>query len=125
MYFNIFFSLVNILDNLKASQDGVEVVTIGRDKENGHSFSQFESLFTVIKESKIEGQKLKVGILQKDKNEGPMIEEWSSFFSNNSDEYDVIDAAPMISYLLASKDAQELVLLVNMNLFNFLLLEIN
>jgi nucleosome binding factor SPN SPT16 subunit len=66
-----------------------------------------------MKESAIEGKKLKVGILQKDKNEGPMIQEWSSFFSSNSDGYEVVDVAPMISSLLASKDAQELVIDAN------------
>lgn len=63
-----------------------------------------------MKESAIEGQKLKVGILQKDKNEGPMIQEWSSFFSTKSEDYEIVDVASMISSLLVLKDSQELVI---------------
>lgn len=108
--YDYFLLLVNIIDNIKASNDGIEVVTIGRDKEMGCSSLQFESLFTLMKDSEIEGQKLKVGILQKDKNQGPMIQEWSSFFAAKSEDCEVVDVTPMISSLLASKDAQELVI---------------
>lgn len=101
---------MHILDSLKASHDGLQVVTIGREKETGRSSTQFESLFSLMKESGIDGQKLKIGILQKDKNEGPMIQEWSSFFASKSGEYETVDVAAMISTLLASKDTQELVI---------------
>lgn len=58
-----------------------------------------------------DSEKLKVGILQKDKNEGPMIEEWSTFFSKHSDEYETIDCASLVSSILALKDSQELKLI--------------
>ena len=86
------------------------MVTIGRDKEPKRSSSQFESFFSMLKDSTPDGQRLKVGILQKDKNEGPMIEEWASFFSTKVDDYDTLDVASSISSLLAVKDSQELVL---------------
>lgn len=60
-------------------------------------------------DSTSDGQRLKIGILQKDKNEGPMIEEWTSFFSAKSGEYDVSDITSSISALLSIKDSQELV----------------
>ena len=63
-----------------------------------------------MKESIPEGQRLKVGTLQKDKNEGPMIEEWASYFSTKGEEYETVDLASSISALLAVKDSQELVL---------------
>ena len=63
-----------------------------------------------MKDSIPDGQSLKVGILQKDKNEGPMIEEWTSFFSTKSGEYETFDVASSISSLLSVKDSQELVL---------------
>lgn len=63
-----------------------------------------------MSDSVSENQTLKVGILQKDKNEGPMIEEWSSFFSTKSNDYNVFDISSSISSLLAIKDPQELVL---------------
>lgn len=107
---------MHILDSLKASHDGLEVVTIGREKETGRSSAQFESLFSLMKESEIEGRKLKVGILQKDKNEGPMIQEWTSFFASKSEEYEAVDVAAMISTLLASKDSQELVIYFPINI---------
>lgn len=101
--------LAQILDSLKASHDGLEVVTIGRDKEPKRSSSQFESLYSLMTEAIPDGQRLKIGILQKDKNEGPMIEEWTSFFSAKSGEYETFDVASSISALLSIKDSQELV----------------
>lgn len=116
------YNIVLILDSLKASHDGLEVVTIGREKENGRSSAQFESLFSLMKESGIEGQKLKIGILQKDKNEGPMIQEWSSFFASKSELYEAVDVASVISTLLASKDSQELVIYFPSNIFKYYLI---
>lgn len=101
--------LAQILDSLKASSDGLEVVTIGRDKEPKRSSSQFESLFSLMNDSVPNGQRLKIGILQKDKNEGPMIEEWASFFQAKSGEFETSDVASSISALLSIKDSQELV----------------
>lgn len=97
------------MDNLKASREGLEVVTFGRDKESGRSSDQFESLYSLIKSGCSENQKLKVGLLQKDKNEGPMIEEWTSFFSSKQIDYDAVDVASSVSPILAIKDSQELV----------------
>lgn len=88
----------------------MEIVTIGRDKEANRSSAQFEKLFGIIKDSGVEDGKIKVGILQKDKNEGSMIEEWSSFFSSKSGDCEVIDIATSLSAILAPKDPQELVM---------------
>lgn len=63
-----------------------------------------------MQESAADDQKtLKIGILQKDKNEGPMVDEWNSFFSKQSLSYELIDAASSIAQLLAIKDTEELV----------------
>ena len=105
------------MDNLKASNDGLEVVTIGREKELNRSANQFETLLALLTDSSNEGQKLKVGILQKDKNEGPMIEEWLSFFSSKSEAYETVDVASSISSLLAEKDSQE-----SVKIFQFIFL---
>ena len=95
---------------MKAYSDGIEVLTFGRDKEINRSSNQFESVFKIMQESVADGQKLfKVGILQKDKNEGPMIDEWNSFFSKNSLTYELVDASSTIGQLLAIKDTEELV----------------
>jgi nucleosome binding factor SPN SPT16 subunit len=104
--------LVQILENLKASREGLEVVTLGRDKDSGRSLEQFESLYSLIKNECPENQKLKVGILQKDKNEGPMVDEWSSFFSNKKLDYDIVDISSSISPILALKDSQEIVIII-------------
>lgn len=101
--------LVQILDSLKKSSDGVEVVTFGRDKEPNKSSSLFESLFSLIKDSGAGGEKLKIGILQKDKNEGPMIEEWSDFLAKKAEIYDLVDIASSLSDALSVKDSQEIV----------------
>lgn len=68
-------------------------------------------MLSILKDMRADGEKLKVGILQKDKNEGPMIEEWSTFFSKHSDEYETIDCASLVSSILALKDSQELKLI--------------
>lgn len=101
--------LVQILDSLKASNDGIQLITIGREKELNRSATQFNTLYEILKETVADGQKLKIGILQKDKNEGPMIQEWSSFFSSHLEDYKTIDLASSISSLLAVKDSEELV----------------
>lgn len=103
------FNIVQILDSLKAFHEGMEIVTIGRDKEANRSSLQFEKLYALIKDSSRDGEKIKVGILQKDKNEGAMIEEWSSFFTSKSGECEVVDVASSLSTLLSQKDSQELV----------------
>lgn len=87
----------------------MEIITIGRDKEVNRSSTQFEKLFGIIKDSNTGGDKLRVGVLQKDKNEGAMIEEWASFFSSKSGDCEVFDVASSLSALLAPKDSQELV----------------
>ena len=104
--------LVQILENLKASREGLEVVTLGRDKDSGRSLEQFESLYSLIKNECPENQKLKVGILQKDKNEGPMVDEWGSFFSNKKLDYDIVDISSSISPILALKGSQEIVIII-------------
>lgn len=63
-----------------------------------------------MKDAISENQVLKVGILQKDKNEGPMIEEWLSFFLTKSNDCEVFDVSSSLSSLVAIKDPQELVL---------------
>lgn len=102
-------NLVQILDSLKKSSDGIEVLTFGRDKEANKSSSQFESIFSLLKDSGNGDGKLKVGVLQKDKNEGPMIDEWSTFFAGKNDVYDLVDVAASLSGVLSLKDAQEIV----------------
>lgn len=104
-----FLILVQILDSLKAYNDGLQIITISRDKELNRSATQFNNLYEILKNSSVQGQKIKIGILQKDKNEGPMIEEWSSFLSSHLEEYETIDLASSISSLLAIKDSEELV----------------
>ncbi len=84
----------------------------GASADSGRSLEQFESLYSLIKNECPENQKLKVGILQKDKNEGPMVDEWGSFFSNKKLDYDIVDISSSISPILALKDSQEIVIII-------------
>ena len=108
---------MQIIDSLKESNDGLQLITIGREKELNRSAKQFDTLYEILKEASIEGQKLKIGILSKDKNEGPMIQEWSSFFSSHLEDYETIDLASSISSLLAVKDSEELVTKFSLHIY--------
>lgn len=96
----------------------MEIITLGRDKEANRSAKQFESLFDLIK-AEADGSAVKVGILGKDKHEGPMVEEWMSYFAGRAGEYESIDVSSCVSTCMSVKDSDELVKSVWLVLFLF------
>ena len=93
---------------MKLHNGDLEIVNIGRDKESGRSAQQFDSLWNIIKESS-SGSKVKLGVLPKDKNEGPMVQEWMNYMKEHASEVENVDAAPGLSSILAVKDETEIV----------------
>lgn len=118
--------LVQILDTIKSGMSEVEVVTFGRDKETGRSAKQFEGLFQLFKEAAGSDEPLRIGILGKDKHEGPMVEEWASYLSSRASEFESVDASLGVSICLSVKDSDESVSCLSMlNYFLTISLEIN
>ena len=85
----------------------MEIVTFGRDKEAGRSDKQFGGFFEVFQEAAAGSSPLRIGVLAKDKHEGPMVEEWSSFLAGRSGEFESVDAASGVAMCLSVKDAEE------------------
>ncbi len=85
----------------------MDIVTFGREKETGRSTKQFEGLFELFKEAAGTDSPLRIGVLGKDKHEGPMIEEWASFLSAHAGEFESVDSSLGVSMCLSIKDADE------------------
>ncbi len=120
--------LVQILDSLKNGMGETEIVTFGRDKEAGRSVKQFEGFFEVFKEAAGSDLPLRVGVLGKDKHEGPMVEEWASFLAGRTSEFESVEASLGVSVCLSIKDSDESVCkrdIFSFTFSNLLNLEIN
>lgn len=95
-----------ILDSLAAADSSIHVIK--REKESGRSKQQFEEMLGVIKSSSANGV-VRLGTVVKDKNEGPMLDEWMSFLSSaNPGLYASSDITAAVSAVLASKDSTEI-----------------
>lgn len=96
-----------ILDALSQHNSRSEVTVIKREKELGQSGEHFASLWGKIVREAASG-KAKIGLLSKDKNEGPMIGEWLAFLASKAAEYMPVDVTAELGIVLAPKDELEL-----------------
>jgi nucleosome binding factor SPN SPT16 subunit len=91
-----------ILDTLVAADQSVLVVK--REKESGRSAQQFAQIWSLISEGTSGSPK--IGMITKDKNEGPMIAEWLGFVQGCR--HEALDITGDIGTILATKDQAEL-----------------
>lgn len=83
---------------------GIEKVRVyGREKERGKGQAVMEEFWAALPPSM---GPAKLGFFGKDRIEGPMYSEWASFFEKQ--EKELVELAPSVSLLLATKDAAEL-----------------
>lgn len=89
-----------------ADELGTERVRVfGREKERGRAASVMEEFWGSFSGAMTDGS-VKVGVLAKDRAEGPMVDEWRAFFEARPNK-ETVDIASSIGVLLASKDASE------------------
>lgn len=95
-----------ILDALTAADSTVTVIK--REKEPGRSAQQLDLAWSLVREAAKGGGEaaaVRLGVLPKDKNEGPLTEEWMAFVGERSPEK--IDITAGVGEVLAAKDATE------------------
>ena len=92
-----------ILDVLAAKDPSIKVLR--REKEPGKGEPAFKTAWESIKQTSTSPDSIKVGILAKDKNDGPMTKEWLDYSLCQS--YEAIDIAAEIGTILATKDEKE------------------
>lgn len=93
-----------ILDAVSLKDSSVKVLK--REKEIGKAEGILQEAWSCIQTSRSStSSPVKLATLSKDKNEGPMIQEWLDFVKGQSCEF--IDVAPDIGDLLATKDQAE------------------
>lgn len=97
-----------ILDALLQHKSSTEIVIIKREKELGRSGEHFDQLWNLVRREAATGKRAKVGLVPRDKNEGPMIGEWLSYFANKAGDYEIVDVTAELGVVLASKDDLEL-----------------
>lgn len=98
-----------ILDALAASDPQVHVLK--REKESGRGGEQFEQLWGVLSGARKGDAPVRLGVVAKDKNEGPMTQEWLEYLRGRKEAgsgYEEVDVTARIGAVLADKDNAEL-----------------
>jgi len=100
LYFITSSRKVKLLEQLKQNSSIVSLELLARPKEGARE--QLESILASIEKESFGGKN--IGVLRKDKHEGPIVEEWEAALGSR----ELVDVSNGISTLLSVKDSNEL-----------------
>ncbi|CAG8546885.1 17200_t:CDS:10, partial [Cetraspora pellucida] len=93
-----------VFEQLKQGDRQVPIEIHKRSKDSSHNQTLFEQIISRISE----GEQKRVGLLLKDKTSGNFVQEWQNAYNNFKQDFEEVDIAPGIAYVLAVKDDDEL-----------------